>query len=186
MLSGKLVGTLSQILASLADILAEDLLLDGHQICIVEHLGPTTLIVHHLRAVLHGALPECVRVRLHTLDLNLLAVHIGILSTGRILSLNLLVLDLNDLIDDHLEEGGQLYPLRVLLLELVEEASQSFGPSLVHRCETCLDVDQGIFDLLYVFFGKNQRYYELPPILSLLHHFKVLDTGILDEKFEWL
>ena len=58
-------------------------------------------------------------------SLDLLAVHLGIVSTGWILPLGILVLDCDDLVDDHLEESCQLYPLRVLLFELVEKASQS-------------------------------------------------------------
>ena len=75
------------------------------------------------------------------------------LGRGALLAVWRLVLD--DLADDDLEQRGQLVPLVLLLLELVEETGEGFGPALVHLDHLGLHVQKHIVDIVEVLLRKG-------------------------------
>lgn len=62
---------------------------------------------------------------------------------------------LDDLRDYHLEEGGQLITLALLLLKLVEKAGECFRPTLVHLDHLGLDVQQHVVNVVQVLLRKG-------------------------------
>lgn len=62
---------------------------------------------------------------------------------------------LDDLADDDLEQGRQFVTLVLLLLKLVEETCQGFGPALVHLDHLSLNVQQHVVDIVEVLLGEG-------------------------------